>query len=177
MRKVGGLFLSPKSKKEVTKNGKTEVNGKPHTFFSGPRFFEIIVAVEKLSQLFTLFKLRRFQMNDIQTVTQNVRLQQWTAIIQDRQASGLKVDDYCSEHNISRNAYYYWLRKVKAAAIENSGNLFAEVNPSFQKMMPEHLESGCSPVSICLGDAVIHVNEDASSCLLHMVIEAVRNAE
>ncbi len=54
-------------------------------------------------------------MNDIQTVTQNVRLQQWTAIIQDRQASGLKVDDYCSEHNISRNAYYYWLRKVKAA--------------------------------------------------------------
>ena len=153
------------------------VNGKPHTFFSGPRFFEIIVAVEKLSQLFTLFKLRRFQMNDIQTVTQNVRLQQWTAIIQDRQASGLKVDDYCSEHNISRNAYYYWLRKVKAAAIENSGNLFAEVNPSFQKMMPEHLESGCSPVSICLGDAVIHVNEDASSCLLHMVIEAVRNAE
>ena len=132
-------------------------------------------AVEKLSQLFTLFKLRRFQKNDIQTVTQNVRLQQWTAIIQARQASGLKVDDYCSEHNISRNAY--WRRKVKAAAIENSGNLFAEVNPSFQKTMPEHLESGCSPVSIRLGDAVIHVNEDASSCLLHMVIEAVRNAE
>ena len=43
--------------------------------------------------------------------------------------------------------------------------------------MPEHSEPGCSPVSICLGDAVIHVNEDASSCLLHMVIEAVRNAE
>ena len=62
-------------------------------------------------------------------------------------------------------------------AIENSGNLFAEVNPSFQKMMPEHLESECSPVSIFLGDAVIHVNEAASSHLLHMVIEAVRNAE
>ena len=46
-----------------------------------------------------------------------------------------------------------------------------------REMMPEHLESGCSPVSICLGDAVIHVNEDASSCLLHMVIEAVRDAE
>ena len=43
-------------------------------------------------------------MNDIQTVTHNVRLQQWTAIIQDCQASGLKVDDYCSEHNISRHA-------------------------------------------------------------------------
>ena len=116
-------------------------------------------------------------MNDIQTVIQNVRLQQWTAIIQDRQASDLKVDDYCSENNISRSAYYYWLRKVKTAVVENSGNFFAEVNPSFQKMMPEHLESECSPVSICLGDAVIHVNEAASSRLLHMVIEAVRNVE
>ena len=70
-------------------------------------------------------------MNDIQTVTQNVRLQQRTAIIQYRQVSGLKVDDYCSEHNISRNTYYYWLRKVSATAIENSGSLFAEVKPSF----------------------------------------------
>ena len=70
-------------------------------------------------------------MNDIQTVTQNVRLQQWTAIIQARQASGLKVDDYCSEHNISRNAYYYWLRKVKAAAIENSGKSLCGSEPIF----------------------------------------------
>ena len=116
-------------------------------------------------------------MNDIQTVTHNLRLHQWAAIIQDRQASGLKIDDYCSEHNISRNAYYYWLRKVKAAAIESSGNRFAEVNPSLREMMPEHSESGCSPVSICLGDAVIHVNEAASGSLLHRVIEAVRNAE
>lgn len=52
-------------------------------------------------------------MNEIQTVTKNVRLQQWMSIIQDCKSSGLKVDDYCLEHNISRNAYYYWLRKVK----------------------------------------------------------------
>lgn len=116
-------------------------------------------------------------MNDIQTVTQNVRLQQWAAIIRDRQVSGLKVDDYCIEHNISRNAYYYWLRKVKAAAIENSGTLFAEVNPSFRNMAPEHLKSECSPICICLGNAVIHVNEAASDSLLHMVIEVLRNAE
>lgn len=116
-------------------------------------------------------------MNDIQTVTQNVRLQQWTAIIQDRQASGLKVDDYCSEHNISRNAYYYWLRKVKAAAIENSGNRFAEVNPIF-------LEDDARTFGIWMltgfhlpCDAVIHVSEAVSSCLLHRVIEAIRNAE
>ena len=116
-------------------------------------------------------------MNEIQTVTNNIKLQQWSDIIQACKASDQRVDDYCADHDISRNAYYYWLRKVKAAAIKNSGSLFAEVNPSFQKMMPEQMESGCSPVSICLGDAVIHVSEAASSCLLHRVIEAVRNAE
>ena len=113
-------------------------------------------------------------MNEIQTVTKNVRLQQWMSIIQDCKSSGLKVDDYCLEHNISRNAYYYWLRKVKEAAIEQSGSLFAEVNPSFTAVTP-----GCSDassVSICLGDAVIHVNEGTSGHLIHTVIEAVRNA-
>ena len=113
-------------------------------------------------------------MNEIQTVTKNVRLQQWASIIQDCKASGLKVDDYCTEHNISRNSYYYWLRKVKEAAIEQSGSLFAEVNPSFAAVMPEY--SPASSMSICLGDAVIHVNEGASLQLLHTIIGAVRNA-
>ena len=113
-------------------------------------------------------------MNEIQTVTKNVRLQQWMSITQDCKSSGLKVDDYCLEHNISRNAYYYWLRKVKEAAIEQSGSLFAEVNPSFTAVTPGC--SGASSVSICLGDAVIHVNEGTSGHLIHTVIEAVRNA-
>ena len=130
--------------------------------------------VEKLSQLFTLFKLRRFPMNEIQTVTKNVRLQHWASIIQDCKASGLKVDDYCTEHNISRNSYYYWLRKVKESAIEQSGSLFAEVAPSFTAVMPDY--SVAPSVSICLGDAVIQINEGTSSHLLHTVIGAVRNA-
>ena len=113
-------------------------------------------------------------MNEIQTVTKNVRLQQWTSIIQDCKTSGLKVDDYCTEHNISRNAYYYWLRKVKEAAIEKSECLFAEVNPSFTAVVED--SPGASSVSICLGDAVIHVNEGVSLQLLHSVIGAVRNA-
>ena len=112
-------------------------------------------------------------MNEIQTVTKNIRLQQWSGIIQDCKASGQRVDDYCAEHDISRNAYYYWLRKVMEAALEQTAGVFAEVNPSFATPLPY---SEASPVSICLGDAVIHVNEGTSSHLLKMAIEAVRNA-
>lgn len=70
-------------------------------------------------------------MNTVQTVTKNVRLQQWSSIIQDCKARGLKVDDYCTEHNISRNAYCYWLRKSKEATIESSGRTCSEIEPSF----------------------------------------------
>ena len=84
------------------------------------------------------------------------------------------MDDYCSEHNISRNAYYYWLRKVKSAAIIQSGGIFAEINPSFTETIQDC--SGTSPVSISLGDAVIHVKEGASGSLLHTVVEVLRNA-
>ena len=113
-------------------------------------------------------------MNEIQTVTKNMKLQQWSDIIQACKASGQRVDDYCADHDISRNAYYYWLRKVREAALEQSRCIFTEVNQPSSVNSPSHSEA--SSVSICLGDAVIHVSEGASRQLLHMAIEAVRNA-
>lgn len=46
-----------------------------------------------------------------------IRLSEWTRIIKDRCQSGLKVDEYCEQHQLSCHAYYYWLRKVKEAAL------------------------------------------------------------
>ena len=40
-----------------------------------------------------------------------IRMQtgQWADIIKDCKESGLKVDDYCTQHGLSRNAYFHWL--------------------------------------------------------------------
>lgn len=57
--------------------------------------------------------------------TNRMRTGQWADIIKDCKESGLKVDDYCAQHGLSRNAYFYWLRKVKEAALTQSG--FVEV--------------------------------------------------
>lgn len=40
-------------------------------------------------------------------------MQQWTAIIEDRLAFGLKIDEYCEKNQLSRNSYFYWLRKIR----------------------------------------------------------------
>ena len=36
--------------------------------------------------------------SNTQLATKQIRLQQWTAIIRDRQQSGMKVDEYCQSH-------------------------------------------------------------------------------
>ena len=53
--------------------------------------------------------------------TTQIRITEWAAIIKDCKSSGMKVDDYCQLHDISRDAYYYWLRKVKTAALQQAG--------------------------------------------------------
>jgi len=52
----------------------------------------------------------------VQQVAKEYRLSQWVQIIQERQASGQKVIDFCNEKGISKHAYFYWQRKIREAA-------------------------------------------------------------
>jgi len=50
----------------------------------------------------------------------------WQNRIQDRIASGMKVNDWCEQNDISRDAYYYWHRRLKDRQ-ESKKNIFAKV--------------------------------------------------
>lgn len=41
--------------------------------------------------------------SNTQLATKQICLQQWTAIIRDRQQSGMKVDEYCQSRGITRD--------------------------------------------------------------------------
>lgn len=64
---------------------------------------------------------------DTKLATTNIRMQQWAAIFQEKTSSGLTVDEYCDQNGISRNAYYYWLRRIKETALLNSRTTFVEL--------------------------------------------------
>ena len=51
-------------------------------------------------------------MPDVQSTKKQLHMQQWAAIIEDRIASGLNIDEYCEKNQLSRNSYFYWLRKI-----------------------------------------------------------------
>ena len=55
-------------------------------------------------------------MTDVLAVRNEFRLQNWMEIIRECEESGLSNREYCFQRGISEKTYYYWLRKVRAAA-------------------------------------------------------------
>ena len=54
----------------------------------------------------------------IRAATRDFRMSQWAQIVQERVDSGLSVDEFCVSIGISRNSYYYRLRKLRETAYE-----------------------------------------------------------
>ena len=57
------------------------------------------------------------------------RLSQWSEIIREQKQSGKNVREWCLEHGMTTNAYYYRLRRVRESvcrSIEHNAPEFAE---------------------------------------------------
>ena len=108
-----------------------------------------------------------------QLATQQYRLNQWAAIIQSRVESGMRVRDFCDQHGLSENAYYYWLRKVRAAAISGREMSFAELQAPVEMSETADNDAG---VIIELGRTRVRVSNACSRDTLSMVMEVLGNA-
>lgn len=60
-------------------------------------------------------------------VQNGYRMEQWKQIIEDCQKSGLSNKAYCEQHGISEKTYYYWLRKVRTAMMEQAAPQIMEL--------------------------------------------------
>lgn len=56
---------------------------------------------------------------DSTTLTRQMKLQQWTEIIQARIESGLTVAKWCEQNSINPAKYYYWLKRIRQTACDN----------------------------------------------------------
>jgi len=59
-------------------------------------------------------------MDQIQSVKSELRLRQWAKIIAECQASTQTVKSWCEDNDIHIKTYYYWLRKIRECALENT---------------------------------------------------------
>ena len=68
-------------------------------------------------------------MGEILQVRNAYRMETWRQIIQDCQKSGLSNKAYCQQQGISEKTYYYWLRKLRTAAVEQAAPQLMELKP------------------------------------------------
>ena len=103
---------------------------------------------------------------DTKLITRQYRLQKWTKIIAERNASGLTIQAFCQKQGIARHAYFYWLKRVRLAA--------GQILPTAQSSRFAPLEISSSTLSspnaekltLHYGKITLDVYESTSSQLL-----------
>ena len=117
-------------------------------------------------------------------VAADFRLQEWAAQIRECQSrpAGMSVVSWCACHGITKANYYYRLRRVREACLENiSGEMplqqIVPVEPGFMQPDERNVSSTQPGLDISIKGVCIHVTESTPIPLLTEVLKAVHHAE
>ena len=130
-------------------------------------------------------------MNSKQAIRQ-ASLAKWTALFKEQKASGLLVRDWCSQNNVSINAYYYWKRIAKDEYIKSLVPNIPQIpassdEPSDQLVNPDasqshelynlsNFQNATDPISVSIGDIRIEIGASAPDSMITRIIGAIRHA-
>ena len=95
-------------------------------------------------------------------VAQQTRLSEWADLIRDCQnrPQGMKIDEWCQLHDITKASYYWRLRKVREAYLET-----AEQTQTFVEVP--------SPAN----HLTLEITEQASASFLKTLLGVISNAQ
>lgn len=110
---------------------------------------------------------------DTRLAAQQIRLTEWAGIIRARNESGQTVKEFCRQNEITETQYFYWLRRVRAAALQKHASSFAELPAPANSPAPS---PGDTDVIIEIGRARVRVSNACSRDTLSMVMEVLGNA-
>lgn len=117
-------------------------------------------------------------------VATQYRLQEWAAQIRDCQSrpEGMSVVDWCTQNGITKGNYYYRLRRVREACLndlmkEGTSQAVVPVAPELLYQAGKLSGGTFQGLDISLEGFSIHVTEATSMKLLSAVLEVVRNAQ
>ena len=74
-------------------------------------------------------------MINTRAIATEYRLTHWAQVMQERGQSGLSIKDFCKQIGICGNTYFYWQRRVRAAACEQLSKLEPIQNPKFTEII------------------------------------------
>ena len=126
-------------------------------------------------------------MDSITTMTaRQCRLQEWTEQIKSckNRPQGTSVEEWCSLQGITKANYYYRLRRVRMACLQEISKNHSD-SAQMMAQVPEHLleksmaSSEIKPgtLTIQIRDCSIQVTSNSSLDLLSSVLHVIRHAE
>lgn len=117
---------------------------------------------------------------DTRKVTAEYRLAKWAEIIKTRQEKGQSIQEYCEAEGISRNAYFYWQRKLRETACTElarcksaaGAGLIPNGWTQIEALAPGHEEI---TIAIEAGGCRVNVKAGVDPNLLTTVLRALKN--
>ena len=118
--------------------------------------------------------------------THEIRLQQWSEIIQAQLASGKSKRGWCRENNISEKQFFYWQRRIRRALYESQSEALitggcvrspalVEV-PIVQKSGNPATAGFVPDAVIAVGNVTVGIKENISEALLMSIGKMIRHA-
>ena len=118
-------------------------------------------------------------MDKVSIVKSQVKLEHWRRLIAECQASGMQVKQWCIQNNVSKDQYYYWLRKVREISVEclpvSRNELPAKEHVDFKRLEVQAPVTAMTPaVIVHLPQVTIEIPEGISQQTVETVLLALR---
>ncbi|MFA9466974.1 MAG: IS66 family insertion sequence element accessory protein TnpB [Velocimicrobium sp.] len=115
-------------------------------------------------------------------VARQYRIQEWADQIRECQnrSAGMSVKEWCNQHALTSANYYYRLREVRKACLDNISYdaIPQSIVPIPTELIHHHSQAISVPeLKVSVNDICIHVTNETSPELLKMVLQVATDVK
>lgn len=114
-------------------------------------------------------------------VAQYTHLSEWAELIRDCQSrpQGMKIDEWCQLHDLTKASYYWRLRKVRKAFLATTDNTQTFVEVSSSAFQSKNMASEYKIVAVIRGvnHLTLEITDQASDSFLNTLLGVMKNAQ
>lgn len=115
-------------------------------------------------------------------ITHEMRLIQWTPIIQECHSSGMSIRTWCNENNVNLSQFHYWQRRIRSEVYESLKKSEPHQQPNFVQLpapadISKNISVFTADMVIRIGNNVLELSNAVSEELLSKVLKVISDVK